>query len=89
MASKSGGVVPPAQPLMDANQAIALLSTMHFWRVTKLNSGDRSRYEVDITHAGHRVTASAYWFTAAVQAAMSKLREADTKANGFKMRLAK
>lgn len=74
MALKSGGTIPAARPIIDSNQAIALLATVHHWQASKHNSGGRVRYDVTITHAGRRVSASAVQFPGAVSAALAKLR---------------
>jgi len=84
MASRSGGTIPPRQDIIDANQAIALLATVHHWAATKVNGG-RAGYKVTITHAGRRVTAHRVRFIDAVIAAMQKLRERDAP----KLRLAR
>jgi hypothetical protein len=76
MALKSGGTIPPKQDIADANQAIALLGTMHHWRASKQNrvNGELVGYEVTITHAGKRVTVRRKMFVDAVIAAFEKLR---------------
>lgn len=87
MALKSGGTLPGPAPLMDANQAVALLATMHHWSATKVNRSageQRTGYIVTVTHGGRRVSAFRATFLEAVTAAMVNLR----KHNKPRLRLA-
>lgn len=86
MARKSGGVIPPQQQIADANQAVALLGTMHHWTCSKQNSSQWVGYALTITHAGKRVTAYRRSFVDAAIAAFAKLRGGDEAPH---MRLAK
>lgn len=86
MASKSGGVVPSFGGVVDANQAVALLDTVHHWRATRVNRRDGvPGMSVTITHAGFRVNAQRRTFVDAVNAAMERLAAKDRP----KMRLAR
>lgn len=67
---KSGGEIPPAQPLRDMNQALALLSALHNFTIKKTMSG----YEVTIRQAGRRVNATGGNLMATIQNALRKLR---------------
>lgn len=88
MASPSGGTMPPQQPIVDANQAVALLATMHHWSATKLNREQgKPRYSVSITHAGCRVTANRDSFISASIAAIKKLHIRFDKKHGSKHQL--
>lgn len=74
MASKSGGAMPNWTRVTDANEAHAMLDTMHFWCVRRVNrSGGAPSTEVSITHAGRRVNAQRRTFVEATNAAMEKL----------------
>jgi hypothetical protein len=76
MASKSGGTMPEWTRVTDANEAVALLDTMHFWCVRRVNrTGGTPVMEVSITHAGSRVNAQRRTFVEATNAAMEKLHE--------------
>lgn len=86
MASKSGGVVRDFKGVVDANQAVALLDTVHHWMVTRINRSDGvPGMSITITHAGFRVTAQRRTFVDAVNAAFSKLAVKDAP----KMRIAR
>jgi hypothetical protein len=70
----SGGITPPPTPLHDANQAVALLATMHKWSCTMTQDGDHVRYVIDVRQAGRRVRGSGRTFVGAVMTALGKFR---------------
>ena len=74
MAKPSGGSMPNWTGVIDANQALALLDTVHHWQATRVNRGTATGYSVTITHAGRRVSAQRRAFVDAVNAAMEKLK---------------
>jgi predicted nucleic acid-binding protein len=86
MAQKSGGTIPPKQPIADANQAVALLCTLHHWQATKVNDRGGVGYSVTVTHAGKRVRAYRRTFIDAVIVALAKLRKGSETSAPF-MRL--
>lgn len=86
MALKSGGTIPPFRGVVDANQAHAILDTIHHWRLTRINRADGCPgYDLKITHAGKRVSAVRRTFVECVNVAMGKLRDGDAP----KLKLAK
>lgn len=40
MARKSGGEIPVKQAIADANQAVAMLDTVHHWSAKRVNRQD-------------------------------------------------
>lgn len=74
MAKPSKGSMPQWKGVVDANQAVAILDTVHHWRSTRVNKTNGCPgYLVTITHGGARVTATRRTFVDAVNAAMAKL----------------
>lgn len=79
MASKSGGSVDDVRfrGVMDANQAMALLDTVHHWHATRVNREAVGHgVQVQITHGGKRVRVQRRSFVEAVNAAFTKLKQA-------------
>ena len=73
MASKSGGAPPVPRTLIDANQAMAVLSSLHHFVVKRMNREGRSGFRVEITHAGRRVFAERPCFPDAAAMAVKRL----------------
>lgn len=88
MASKSGGEIPPRQQIADANQAIALLDSMHHWSSTRVTHGNRRGYQICITHAGRRVRVNRVSFVDAVITALAQLRGKPVMRKASFMRMA-
>lgn len=69
--------MPPRGPIVDDNQAMAMLSYMHHWVARKLNPTKGRTYPgvlVEITSHGKRLDARARTFPAATAAVLAKLR---------------
>lgn len=75
MASKSKGTMPKWSGVIDANQAVALLDTVHHWHATRINRSDGCPgIQVTITHGGRRAVAQRRMFVDAVNVAFEKLK---------------
>lgn len=75
----STGRVPRRQPLADANQAVALLQSLHNWSCSMTRGDAGIRYQVTVRHAGRRCTGYGREFLAAVQNALLNLRDDSTQ----------
>jgi len=71
----SRGEIPRNQTLLDANQAVALLATMHNWSCSMTQDGDTVRYSVSVRQAGRRGSGYGRDFLSAVQNALGNIKD--------------